>query len=280
MLRYKVAYSFFLIHICVFAEFIPFLEGFREKITRDSTLYQHVQYFEDAYNLNHYAKVEPSKEPRIPKSIHMIWLGSPLPKRFVVFVNSWKQHHPDWEFRLWTDEDIDAFPFVTGDAIHRVQNYGQKSDIFRYEILNRFGGLYVDTDFFCVRPHDILHYTCDFYTGMGSKVVYNGNIGAAPGHPIIQNCLNMIKRNKSFKNSYFSIVNKTGPHLFRRAILSHIKDHPEGCIVYPTVFFYNFPVQLKRLYWRRRNPNILRRYAKKAFAVHAWALSWTKHPSS
>ena len=31
---------------------------------------------------------------------------------------------------------------------------GEKSDIFRYEILYRFGGVYVDTDFECIKPFE------------------------------------------------------------------------------------------------------------------------------
>lgn len=33
----------------------------------------------------------------------------------------------------------------------------EQSDIFRLDILLHFGGLYVDTDFECVAPFDLLH---------------------------------------------------------------------------------------------------------------------------
>ena len=260
----------------LFGEVTPFLKSLGG-FSRESRTYRRMQmqHFEEAYYLNHFENVTPSKEPRIPKSIHIIWLGSPLPERYVVLVNSWKEHHPDWEFKLWTDEDIDTFPFVTGDVIHKVSNYGQKSDIFRYEILNRFGGLYVDTDFFCLKPHDILHHTCDFYTGMGAQIVYNGNIGAAPGHPIIKACLACVKR-KRFHNGTWSIIGSTGPKMFTGVILEQLKADPQGCIVYPTSYFYSFPLRMRRLYWRRKNMNIVRRYATEdSFATHVWALSWT-----
>jgi mannosyltransferase OCH1-like enzyme len=41
-------------------------------------------------------------------------------------------------------------------AFDRASNFGEKSDIWRYEILFRLGGVYVDTDFECVRPFDSL----------------------------------------------------------------------------------------------------------------------------
>lgn len=233
-----------------------------------------------AYEMNHFENVTPSTEPRIPKSIHMIWLGSPLPKRFEVFVQSWKQHHPDWDFKLWTDADIGSFPMVTKDAIHTVKNWGQKSDILRLEILNHFGGLYVDTDFYCVKPHDILHHTCDFYTGMGSKMILTGNIAARPAHPIIITCLERISKNKRLGQSHSAgIVQTTGPGLFMHAVINHIRKDPKGCIVYPPTYFYPFPIQLKRVYWKRKNPRIFNGYiTKDSFAVHAWAHSWVKKP--
>ena len=37
------------------------------------------------------------------------------------------------------------------DVFERAINPGMKSDIFRYEILKQIGGLYVDTDFECLK---------------------------------------------------------------------------------------------------------------------------------
>ncbi len=50
-------------------------------------------------------------------------------------------------------------------------------------MLNRFGGLYVDVDMECLRPHDALHATssgCSFYAGFshtGTVELNNGVIG-------------------------------------------------------------------------------------------------------
>ena len=275
----------FTLAICsLFSEIKPFLESLGG-FSVNSRNYKRLQleHYVKAYELNHYENVTPSQSPRIPKLIHMIWLGSKLPKRFVVFMESWKQHHPDWTFKLWTDEDIGSFPFETGDAIHKVENYGQKSDIFRYEILNRFGGLYIDTDFFCLKPHDILHHTCDFYTGMGPQIVYNGNIGAAPNHPIIQTCLRVLSKINIDKchNGANSILHATGPKFFTNVILDQLKKDPNGCIVYPTSYFYSFPIKMRRHYWKHCNMSVVKRFAKEeSFATHVWALSWTPKQSA
>ena len=100
----------------------------------------------DLYNRNAVNAVW-SEVPRIPKIIHHIWLGSPFPEKYKILRETWKKHHPDWEFVLWTDEDIEAFGLFNKDLYDQSDNYGAKSDIARYEILYRFGGLYIDTDF-------------------------------------------------------------------------------------------------------------------------------------
>lgn len=58
-------------------------------------------------------------------------------------------------------------------------NYGQKTDILRYELLQKFGGLYVDMDMECIQSLDHLH-NLAFYTGFsntGTVELNNGLIG-------------------------------------------------------------------------------------------------------
>lgn len=47
---------------------------------------------------------------------------------------------------------------------------GERSDIFRLDILLHFGGVYVDTDFECLASFECLHAQSHmpFYTGVGN----------------------------------------------------------------------------------------------------------------
>src|ERR1700733_22270 len=45
----------------------------------------------------------PDSKARIPKTIHQIWLGGPLPEKYLNLQRSWQRQNPDWEYRLWTD---------------------------------------------------------------------------------------------------------------------------------------------------------------------------------
>jgi hypothetical protein len=92
------------------------------------------------------------------KIIHQTWQTSEVPDADYphVWQESWKTHHPDWEYRLWTDEDNerlvrDHYPqFLEG---YRSLSKGViKSDIARALLLHKFGGLYADLDYICLKP--------------------------------------------------------------------------------------------------------------------------------
>jgi inositol phosphorylceramide mannosyltransferase catalytic subunit len=88
----------------------------------------------------------------IPRVVHRIWLGgNPLPEDHARYGETWRAHHPEWEHRLWTDEDVPDVP-----ALARARNVAERADILRYEILRRHGGVYVDTDVECLQPIDPL----------------------------------------------------------------------------------------------------------------------------
>ena len=159
------------------------------------------------------------EKPLIPKIIHHIWLGSPLPEKYRWFRETWKKNHPDWKFILWTDKDIENFGLENKDLYDESENYGVKADIARYEILYRIGGLYVDTDFECVRSFDVFHHCCDFYAGAAPwehALVYNSLIGSAPGHPVMRCCIDNLVSSGGKKETGAEIDYRTGPYFLTR----------------------------------------------------------------
>ena len=62
-------------------------------------------------------------------------------------MNSWIEKHPDWEYMLWTEENIPKLI----NYKHFVATYklSGKANIVRYELLYRYGGVYIDADARC-----------------------------------------------------------------------------------------------------------------------------------
>lgn len=94
----------------------------------------------------------------IPQIIHYCWFGGgAMPELVERCIASWKKHMPEWEYRLWTEEnfDITTAPQYVQEA-YRTKKYAFVSDYVRLWALERKGGVYLDTDVEVLRPFDDL----------------------------------------------------------------------------------------------------------------------------
>jgi len=154
---------------------------------------------------DHYESKKPSKmlyeeRPLIPKVMHHIWDGD-IPPLYRNYLNECKKLHPDWEFKFWNDKEIRTLKLEYQDLYDKMRNYSGRSDIARYEILYRFGGVYRDLDAKCFRPIDDLNHKYEFYAPIEFPVLHwqqhlsvnNGIIGAKAAHPILKRTLEIIE---------------------------------------------------------------------------------------
>lgn len=211
--------------------------------------------------------------PIIPKIIHQIWLGSPVPDAFKDYMQSWISAHmgDEWEYRLWTDKDVEEnIVLYNREYYDQAPCYAMKSDILRFEILYQIGGVYIDTDFECLqRPLDLLHHQYDFYTGLqplDTSIVQLNNalIGSIPGHPLLKDCMERIRANWDKKGT---APLRTGPIPFTLSFFEHAGQHGFRDIAFPSFYFYPLGCrehELKKEEWLQKG----------AFAVHHWSKSW------
>lgn len=188
----------------------------------------------------------------IPKIIHHVWPGNdefPRVRRrldgasadFHAWRQSWFTHHPDWSFRFWRleptgDERMDELL-----ADHRY-SVVVKSDVLRWFVLARYGGIYVDTDFECLRPFDDLmqderglflaHEPPIWKHGILSSAL----IASAPSHPfaidVFEETLRQLAKTSIERaNSYPHIV--TGPRM-----VTEVATGREDFTVHPSWMLY------------------------------------------
>lgn len=222
-----------------------------------------------------------SDEPRIPKIIHHIWLGSPLPEKCKILRDTWIKNHPDWKFVLWTDAEIAQFGLENKAIYDASSNWGEKSDIARYEIVHRYGGLYVDTDYESVKPMDVLHHCLDFYTGIyannsGGKssnmTMGMGLIGARAGHPILRAAIDGLKGTAATKsNNTSAILARTGPYYWTRIVIGHAGLNNLRNVVLPPMFVYPTPISGRGQSLEDQHKNF---FTDSTFANHVWHMSW------
>lgn len=199
----------------------------------------------------------------VPRVVHRIWLGGDEPEWSRRFANTWSR--PGWEIRLWTDATAPAlFPLrnqAVYDDAERIapDHVGQlRADVLRYEILERFGGLYVDTDFELLRPIEpLLEGAQCFAAWVTPHFLNNAIMGAVAAHPFIGRLVDGLAANVA-RHRGERPNRLTGPHYLTRTY----RTHPEGVTTLASEHFY--PVD-----WTE--PERSTEAFPGAYAVHHWA---------
>ncbi len=181
-------------------------------------------------------------QQKIPRIIHQIWLGSDVPQKFHEMMNSWKGWK-GWTYILWTDKDVESLNLYNRDSYEKAYNFGERADILRYELLKKFGGLYVDVDFACLDPEffQFANQQYDFYVGI-EPIEHepisccNALMASAPGHPLIQKIVRGVEKNIEAHRDELTFE-RTGPRFISRIIYSNLHLLKEG-ILFPPTFFY------------------------------------------
>jgi hypothetical protein len=124
----------------------------------------------------------------IPKIFHRVWLGGkPMPFYFQKWGESWLKKHPGWTMKLWTEREIQHFTNV--DVLPKCSTLAMRSDVVRYEVLYREGGVYLDTDMECLKNIGILLQETEFFACWQRpdlNVLSNAIFGASKSHKILQ----------------------------------------------------------------------------------------------
>jgi inositol phosphorylceramide mannosyltransferase catalytic subunit len=179
---------------------------------------------------------------RIPRVFHQIWVGpDPFPDELTAYRQTWIDHHPHWEHRLWTEDNLPD-DFVRREAYELLRRPAERADVIRLELLYRHGGVYVDADFESLRPLDPLLEDVDLFLGYRKpKRPNNAIIGSVPGHPVLAEAIERIR-----PRTTYGPVDKagTGP-LFWRKLL---RGHPEVTIFDQPVFYPWSAAELEEAY--------------------------------
>ncbi len=180
----------------------------------------------------------------IPKIVHQIWLGKAEPP--FKWMESWKRfcEEYNWGYKLWRDSDIERFGLVNKMAYIEAKSYQKKSDIARYEILHKYGGLYCDCDMIWLEKDLSKYIPLDknmfigvqeypSWMDIGSPYLCNGFFISPVGHHILKRCIEKISKNDyTFMESVKGAWSETGPVLLNSSV-------KEGIIILP--YYYVFP---------------------------------------
>lgn len=136
----------------------------------------------------------------IPKIIHQIWIGpKPAPTNHM---DTWKNKNTGFEYIRWNEDELISRN-MTIECQKRVDEMAEingKADIIRWEILYKYGGVFLDADSICVEPIDDVLMNCKYFAGweheqMRKGLIATGTMGFPPKHPLVKDAINWIKAN-------------------------------------------------------------------------------------
>ncbi len=188
----------------------------------------------------------------IPKIFHHVWLGrNQMPEEQQRWMKDCKSLHPDWEFRLWDDENTSEIQ----DLISVCKGYSPASDVVRVWAVMNHGGVYADTDFEWYRAIDPLIEGVDAFCAKEDEKHLNCALfGATSNHP-------WLKQLWRFLPDYISGKCPWGPRWFTN------HTNRDSITIFPTKYFYPY-------HWKLRNTIAKSKNYPQSYCVHHWAKSW------
>jgi mannosyltransferase OCH1-like enzyme len=157
----------------------------------------------------------------IPKIIHQTWKNKDIPPEWQDAVDSCKKINKGYKYILWTDKSMDDFVKKYYPSFYKIyksyEHNIQRCDAFRYLVLYKYGGIYLDMDIKCnknlnkflhfdlVLAHDINFNTSNFM---------NSFFMVIPNHPFFKYCIEKLpeyKDNFKYFGKHLHVMNSTGP---------------------------------------------------------------------
>ncbi len=135
----------------------------------------------------------------IPKKIHYIWLGgNPLPKIAEKCMASWQKYCPDYEIKRWDESNLNIDCCEYCRQAYDAKKYAFASDVLRFDILYKEGGIYVDIDVEFLKSLDEF-LNSKMFSGFESSLLVNPGVilGAEPGTELFDEILKYY-HNKEF----------------------------------------------------------------------------------
>ena len=194
--------------------------------------------FKKIKEINDYLKLN---SQTIPKIIHQIWIG---PKKIPYnWINSFKQdfmkQYPEWKYYLWTDKEIQNLNLKNKEQYCSEKSYNGKSDILRYELMSKFGGIYIDADsqWLGLNLNELIEKTN--YTGFFAAKecekckdsLASGVVGSSINNPITNYLIKIIKQNY-FKCNGYPAYKTIGPYLLDQVLYDF------NITIFPYYYFY------------------------------------------
>jgi len=166
-----------------------------------------------------------------PKTIYQTWYTKQLPYGIQSTVNDMMEMNPNYKHRLFDDDDmiefIDAcYSKRVLDCFNKLAIGAAKADLWRYLILFRYGGVYLDMDSVIISNLDTLigEDSCSIISRERNYGLFTQwCLMFMPESPILRECIKKCFYNID-SNQMMDITELTGPVLYSKVIEEFYDD--------------------------------------------------------
>ena len=180
----------------------------------------------------------------IPKNLFFVWFGNEIPKYVFNVINTFKFVNPDFDVKfihktvdqieniyyknIIKDEYDKILTWHVKHSYNRIINEKKKMpflmdlyDTFRFGLLCKYGGVFLDCDMFPVKPFDDDLLNCDFFKmkriHYGKEYIEGGFCGCVKNsklsRPKVVGCIRDTELlTNDLKNKFFNCTLKYGEH--------------------------------------------------------------------
>lgn len=172
---------------------------------------------------SHIVKKNNKITSRIPLFLFQTWSTLDLPTDMMKCINQLKSDNPEFKYYLYDDLMCRDFIKTNFDekvlyAYDKLKPGAYKADLWRYCILYKYGGIYLDIKFECVNNFKLIQLTEKEY--FVKDCIWNGILGiyqallvCYPKNPILLKCINKVVENVKTNNKNDTALSISGPHL-------------------------------------------------------------------
>lgn len=216
----------------------------------------------------------------VTRKIHQTWKTRDLTPYNPLWARSWKDKHPGWEYHFYTDLDNSrlirsSYPEFS-KIYERLDRGVVKSDVVRCLYLHKFGGIYADMDFLCLKPFDrLVDIEEDIVIGYHARQqpYPNAWMYSKPG---VAFWLQMVEDAlQAFQNGERHVESICGPTRLEKAL----ESYTPAVRILPPEILYSFPwgdtrkdSLMVKVGWD--NPDAISRVFPNAYAVTSWSHCW------
>jgi inositol phosphorylceramide mannosyltransferase catalytic subunit len=162
----------------------------------------------------------------IEKNIFQTWYTTDLHPEIKKKINYIRNLNPEYSHYLFSDNDIDMFVNENykgeiADAYNKLNIIVAKVDFWRYLVLYKYGGIYLDMDSSIEKPLNTLISDSDeaIITAEGNPNLYvQWALIFSKEHPILKKTIELVVDNINNNKYPNNILQMTGPHVYSRAI--------------------------------------------------------------